>query len=223
MGAPSPRCTAEFKQKAVELYKKVRDDLRGGGARAGLRRRGPVRLGQEGRRGRLRAGDDPFQMAEDLRGLKRENERLKRGDEMLLKASALFAGRQLWESRRRGRSSSSFSPAKAGGRSRRCAPRPGRPAGVTMRGRAGRTRCATGGLAGLITRVRSEVRGIYGASEALFALRRMGVRTSMRRAARIMRERGWRGVTRACAKRPSGEKRSQAGGVGRRPGLFLIA
>lgn len=43
-----------------------------------MRRRGPVRLGQEGRRGRLRAGDDPFQMAEDLRRLKRENERLKR-------------------------------------------------------------------------------------------------------------------------------------------------
>lgn len=60
----------------------------------------------------------------------------------------------------------------------------------------------------MITRVRSEVRGIYGASEALFALRRMGVRTSMRRTARIMRERGWRGVTRACAKRPSGGKRA---------------
>ena len=29
-----------------------------------------------------------------------------------------------------------------------------------------------------------------------------------RRVARIMRERGWRGVARACAKRPSGEKRA---------------
>ena len=38
---------------------------------------------------------NPFQMAEDLRRLKRENERLKRENEMLLKASALFAGRQL--------------------------------------------------------------------------------------------------------------------------------
>lgn len=36
----------------------------------------------------------------------------------------------------------------------------------------------------------------------------MGVRTSMRRTTRIMRERGWRGVARACAKRPSGEKRA---------------
>ena len=65
-----------------------------------------------------------------------------------------------------------------------------------------------GELAGLITRGRSEVRGIYGAPKTFFALRRMGARTSMRRAARIMRERGWRGVTRACAKRPSGEKRA---------------
>ena len=40
-----------------------------------------------------------------------------------------------------------------------------------------------GGLAGLITRVRSEVRGICGAPDAFFALRRMGVRASMRRAA----------------------------------------
>lgn len=65
-----------------------------------------------------------------------------------------------------------------------------------------------GELAGLITRGGSEVRGIYGAPEAFFAPRRVGVRTSMRRTARIMRERGRRGVTRACAKRPSGGKRA---------------
>lgn len=40
------------------------------------------------------AGDNPFQMAEDLRRLKRESERLKRENEMLLKASAFFASRQ---------------------------------------------------------------------------------------------------------------------------------
>lgn len=42
----------------------------------------------------------------------------------------------------------------------------------------------------------AEVRGIYGAPKAFFAPRRMGVRASMKR------------VTRACAKRPSGEKRA---------------
>lgn len=38
---------------------------------------------------------DPFQMAEDLRKLRRENERLKRENEILLKASAFFASKAL--------------------------------------------------------------------------------------------------------------------------------
>ena len=38
---------------------------------------------------------DPFQMAEDLRRLRRENERLRPENEILLKASAFFAGRAL--------------------------------------------------------------------------------------------------------------------------------
>ena len=63
-------------------------------------------------------------------------------------------------------------------------------------------------LAELISQVRAEVRNIYGAPKAFMRLRALGVRTSRKRVARIMRERGWRGVTRACAKRPSGEKRA---------------
>jgi putative transposase len=51
--------------------------------------------------------------------------------------------------------------------------------------------------------------GIYGAPKVFERLRRKGVRTSRRRVARIMRENGWKGVTRACAKRPDGgEKRA---------------
>ena len=65
-----------------------------------------------------------------------------------------------------------------------------------------------GELAELIAQVRAEVRDIYGAPKVFLKLRRMGVCTSRKRVARIMRERGWRGVTRACAKRPSGEKRA---------------
>ena len=38
---------------------------------------------------------NPFQMAEGFRRLRRENERLGRENEILLKASAFFAGRQL--------------------------------------------------------------------------------------------------------------------------------
>ena len=97
--------------------------------------------------------------------------------------------------------------------------------GATCQGhcaRKGRAHAMRDGeLAGLITRVRSEVRGIYGAPKAFFAPRRMGVRTSMRRAARIMRERGWRSVTRACAKRLSGEKRA-ARRVSRGPGQAQV-
>lgn len=63
-------------------------------------------------------------------------------------------------------------------------------------------------LADLISQVRARVRNIYGAPKTLMRLRALGVRTSRKRVARIMRERGWRGVTRACAKRPSGEKRA---------------
>lgn len=63
-------------------------------------------------------------------------------------------------------------------------------------------------LAVAISQVREEVRGIYGAPKTFMRLRALGVRTSRKRVPRIMRERGWRGVTRACAKRPSGEKRA---------------
>ena len=78
-----------------------------------------------------------------------------------------------------------------------------------------------GELAELISRVGAEAGNIYGAPKAFMRLRALGVRASRKRAARIMRERGWRGTTRACAKRPSGEKRasrreSAADLVGRR-------
>lgn len=50
--------------------------------------------------------------------------------------------------------------------------------------------------------------GIYGAPKVFMRLKMSGVATSRKRVARIMREYGWKGVTRACAKRPSGEKRA---------------
>ena len=63
-------------------------------------------------------------------------------------------------------------------------------------------------LAEPISRVGEKVRNIYGAPKTFMRLRALGARTSRKRVARIMRERGRRGVTRACAKRPSGEKRA---------------
>lgn len=51
-------------------------------------------------------------------------------------------------------------------------------------------------------------RHIYGAPKIFMRLKQRGESTSKKRIARLMRENGMRGVTRACAKRPSGEKRA---------------
>lgn len=85
MGHPSPKYTAEFEQRAVELY----------------RERGCTYAGSIS--DRVRRADasgaapdrNPFQMAEEPRGPRRENDRLRTENEILLKAGALFAGRRL--------------------------------------------------------------------------------------------------------------------------------
>lgn len=95
MGTPSPKYTPEFKQRAVELYRKS------GTTYAAVARELGVDAGSLSdwvRRADAAASapcDNPFQMAEDLKRLRRENERLKRENEILLKASAFFASRQL--------------------------------------------------------------------------------------------------------------------------------
>ena len=95
MGNPSPRYTAEFKQKAVEPYGKsgttYAEVARGLGCDAGSLSDWVRKADAAGP-----APDaDPFQMAEDLRRLKRGNERLKREKEILLKVGVPFASRQL--------------------------------------------------------------------------------------------------------------------------------
>ena len=95
MGGPSPRYTAEFKQKAVELYRKsgttYAEVARGLGCDAGSL----SDWAKKADAAECAPGDNPFRVAEQLRRLKKENERLKRENEILLKASAFFAGRQL--------------------------------------------------------------------------------------------------------------------------------
>ena len=59
-----------------------------------------------------------------------------------------------------------------------------------------------------VAEVYEEGRRIYGAPKVFMRLRARGVSTSRKRVARLMRENGMRGVTRACAKRPTGEKRA---------------
>ncbi|MBM6756635.1 IS3 family transposase [Collinsella tanakaei] len=67
-----------------------------------------------------------------------------------------------------------------------------------------------GELAAMISEVRAASRGICGAPKVLRGLRKAGVRTSRKRAARIMRESGWAGTTSGCARRPKGGAKQAA-------------
>lgn len=62
----------------------------------------------------------------------------------------------------------------------------------------------------MISEVRAASRGIYGAPKVFQELGKAGVRTSRKRVARIMRESGWAGTTRGCARRPKGGARQAA-------------
>ena len=84
MGHPSPKYTAEFKQRAVELYRELGCDA---GSISDWVRRADASGAAPDR--------NPFQMAEEPRGPGREDDRLRTENEILLKAGALFAGRQL--------------------------------------------------------------------------------------------------------------------------------
>ena len=84
MGHPSPKYTAEFKQRAVGLYRELGCDA--GGISDWVRRADASGAAPD---------QNPFQMAEELRGPRRENDRLRTENEMLLKAGAFFASRQL--------------------------------------------------------------------------------------------------------------------------------
>lgn len=66
-------------------------------------------------------------------------------------------------------------------------------------------------LAAKIFDVYEASRRIYGSPKAFQVLKRGGERVSRKRVARIMRENGWRGVTRRCAKSPEKEKRASKG------------
>ncbi len=98
MANASPKYTAEFKAKAVELYRSAGPDAtyasvaRGLGCDPGSLSHWVKLASNEG------PGDpetNPFQMQEENRRLKRELARLKEENEILLKASAFFASKQL--------------------------------------------------------------------------------------------------------------------------------
>ena len=62
----------------------------------------------------------------------------------------------------------------------------------------------------MISEARAASRGIYGAPKVFQELGKAGARTSRKRVARIMRERGWAGTTRGRARRPKGEAKQAA-------------
>ena len=84
MGHPSPKYTAEFKRRAVELYRELGCDA---GSISDWVRRADASGAAPDR--------NPFQMAEEPRGPRRENDRPRTENEILLKAGAFFASRQL--------------------------------------------------------------------------------------------------------------------------------
>lgn len=94
-GHPSPKYSAEFKQQAVRLYRER------GGTYAEIARELGVDAGsisdwvKKADTARASPEDNPFKVAEENRRLRREVERLRRENEVLLKASAFFAGRRL--------------------------------------------------------------------------------------------------------------------------------
>ena len=87
---------------------------------------------------------------------------------------------------------------------------PGRATTHGESGRRARTTCATAELAAAISEIYTASRGIYGAPKVFQELKKAGVRTSRKRVARIMRDNGWAGTTRGCAKRPKGEAKQAA-------------
>ncbi|WP_419044342.1 transposase [Enorma massiliensis] len=95
MGHPSPKCTAEFKQRAVQPCRER------GGTYAEMGRELGVDPGsvsdwvKRADASTASPEDDPFKVAEENRRLRREVERLRRENEVLLKASDFFASRQL--------------------------------------------------------------------------------------------------------------------------------
>ena len=98
MGASSPRYTAEFKARAVDLYRAAGPEA----TYAQIARELGVDAGSLSHWVKLASGDrpqdaeaNPFQLQEENRRLKRELARLREENEILLKASAFFASKQL--------------------------------------------------------------------------------------------------------------------------------
>ena len=87
------RYTSEFKQRAVELYKSKGTSFTAVAKELGV---DSATLSSWVRKADNDSGcDNPFQKDEEIRKLRREVARLEEENEILLKASAFFASKQL--------------------------------------------------------------------------------------------------------------------------------
>ena len=222
MGRPSPKCTADFKRRAAGLYRErgctyaelARELCCDAGSISDWVKRADAAGAAPDR--------NPFQMAGELRGLRRENDRLRTENEILLKSQRLLRQPSAVGSAAK-RAKFAFISANEGSRrvSDMC-PAPGA---------AGRGRCAwrrrgpsahdlgDAELARPIPGACESSRGIYGAPKVHMEPRRRGFRTSRKRVARIMRDNGRSGTTRGCARRPKGTPKAAAPQAGAAPDL----
>ena len=85
------RYTPEFKKQAVELYLKSNTSYAAVAKELGVDPSSLSDWVKQAQSQTSNACDNPFQIQEELRRLRRENARLKEENEILLKASAFFA------------------------------------------------------------------------------------------------------------------------------------
>jgi transposase len=95
----STKYTPEFKEQALALYLKSSTTYAAVARKLGC---DPGSLSDWIKKATSADGskeDNPLQIAEEIRQLRRENARLRKENEILLKASAFFASKRLWERR----------------------------------------------------------------------------------------------------------------------------
>ena len=207
MGTTSTRYTDEFKQVAVVLYREAGEGATYAEVAKGLGVDPGTLSSRAGQADGLRKRADgspgdtnPFRLAEELRKAKKGERAAQEGERDALESQRPLRGQAAVRKARFGfippfRHGHGVAPmcrALEVARAGRCARRDGGPGGREPRD------AQLGGLTGEAC-VGSRLP--CGSPKVHRALARRGVRTSRKRVARIMRERGMRGVTRSASRR----------------------
>ncbi|BAK44725.1 IS3 family transposase [Eggerthella sp. YY7918] len=213
MGKPCPKYTAEFKQQAVRLYNERGTTYAEVAREIGV---DPSSLADWVRRADASTTPpegNPFKVAEENRRLRRGERAAEEGERDTFKSERLLRQQAaVGAGAKKARSAFILLNEGSWSISEMCAA-----LHVTRQGhRTWRKRPRSAHdlrdaeLAAMVSEIHSASRGIYGAPKVFQELKRAGVRTSRKRVARIMRDNGWAGTTRGCAKRPKGEAKQAA-------------